>query len=121
MEGYKSSKAFNSSLFSDDLILFGQDNMNTVKAMMEVLNEFCIMSGQTINLEKSKVLVFVSPNVQRNKAKRISDFCGIKLTNNLGKYLGVPLLHIIEKVQNRLVGWVANNLGKYHASPCFCL
>lgn len=41
--------------FADDLILFGQDNMNTVKAMMEVLNEFCRMSGQTISLEKSKV------------------------------------------------------------------
>lgn len=104
--------------FADDLILFGQDNMNTVKAMMDVLNEFCMMSGQTISLEKSKF--FVSPNVQRNKARRISDYCGIKLTRDLGKYLGVPMLHkrvtkqdfihIIDKVQNRLAGWVSNTL-----------
>ncbi|KAI8563661.1 hypothetical protein RHMOL_Rhmol03G0126400 [Rhododendron molle] len=104
--------------FADDLILFGQDNMNTVKAMIDVLTDFCVMSGQTISLEKSKI--FVSPNVQRNKARRISDFCGIKLTNDLGKYLGVPLMHkrmskqdfnhIVDKVQNRLAGWVANTL-----------
>lgn len=104
--------------FADDLILFGQDNMNTVKAMMDVLNEFCMMSGQTMSLEKSKV--FVSPNVQRNKAWRISDYCGIKLTTDLGKYLGVPMLHkrvtkqefnhIIDKVQDRLAGWVSNTL-----------
>lgn len=71
------------------------------------------MSGQTINLEKSKVFVF--PDVQRIKARRISDLCGIKLTNNLGKYLGVPLLHkrlskqdfnhIIEKFKIEWLGW----------------
>lgn len=52
--------------FADDLILFGQDNMSIVKAMMDVLNDFCLNPGQTINLSKSKV--FVSPNVCRSKA-----------------------------------------------------
>ncbi|KAI8550987.1 hypothetical protein RHMOL_Rhmol06G0149600 [Rhododendron molle] len=114
----KNSTPLTHLFFADDLILFGQDNFTTVKAIMEVLDEFCTLSGQTVNLDKSKI--FLSPNVAKNKAKRISDFCGIKLTTNLGKYLGVHLFHkrvskhdfnhIIEKVQSRLAGWVSNTL-----------
>lgn len=58
---------------------------------MEVLHDFCDLSGQSITLMNPELLV--SPNVPRRKAKRISDFYGIALTTNLGKYLGGPLLH----------------------------
>lgn len=75
----KNSTPLTHLFFADDLILFGQ---NTVKAMMEVPNEFCALSGQSINN---------LPECTQSKARRISDFCGIKLTNNLEKYLGVPL------------------------------
>lgn len=104
--------------FADDLILFGQATKANCRAMMQVLNEFCDISGQTVNLSKSKL--YVSPNIDRNKARRLSIFCGIALTNDLGKYLGVPLLHkrsskkhykyLIEKVQGRLAGWKSNSL-----------
>lgn len=104
--------------FADDLLLFGHSNQATCRDIMDVLNEFCALSGQTINLLKSKF--YVSPNIPRNKARRLSNTCGIALTNNLGKYLGVPILHgrakkehfnyIIEKVQNRLAGWKSNTL-----------
>lgn len=77
------------------------------------LNEFCSLSGQSISLTKSKL--FVSPNCSRQLARNISALCGIPLTSDLGKYLGVPLLHqrvtkatyyhILEKVQARLAGW----------------
>lgn len=104
--------------FADDLILFGQANLSTCKDIMEALTEFCKLSGQTMNLSKSKM--FVSPNIPGYKARRLSNFCGIGLTNDLGKYLGVPLLHkrtnrdhfkhIIEKTHNRLAGWKSNTL-----------
>ncbi|KAG5529761.1 hypothetical protein RHGRI_030220 [Rhododendron griersonianum] len=104
--------------FADDLILFGQDNIGTCNTMIDVLNEFCCMSGQTISLAKSKL--FVSPNVPRNKARRLSAASGISLTNDLGKYLGIPLLHkrvskdhfnhILEKIQKRLSCWKSNTL-----------
>lgn len=55
--------------------------------MMEVLKDFRDMSGQSINFSQSKL--FVSPNVTR----RLSAISGISLTNDLGRYLGVPLLH----------------------------
>lgn len=114
----RDSEALTHLFFADDLILFGHANRANCKAMMEVLNDFCSLSGQTVNLSKSKM--FVSPNVTRRKARHLSNFCGIALTNDLGKYLGVPLLHkrtnrshfkhIIEKVQCKLSGWKANTL-----------
>lgn len=58
---------------------------------MEVLNQFCAISGQTVNLNKSKL--FISHNVPRVRARRLSALTGISLTNDLGKYLGVPLIH----------------------------
>lgn len=104
--------------FANDLMLFGQANLSTCRTIMDVLNTFCDMSGQTISLAKSKL--FVSPNVRRRKARRFRDFCGIPLTNDLGKYLGVPLFHkrvsknhfnqLIEKMKRKLCGWKSNTL-----------
>ncbi|KAL7235947.1 hypothetical protein ACSBR1_019263 [Camellia fascicularis] len=64
--------------------------------------------------------MFISPNVENRKARELSNYCGITLTPNLGKYLGVPLLHsrvnsqisnnILEKIQQKLSNWKANNL-----------
>lgn len=66
-----------------------------------------------MSFEKSKI--FFSENVNRDLAKLISDESGIKSTRDLGKYLGMPILHkrlnkdtfgdILEKVSSRLSGW----------------
>lgn len=87
----RNTDALTHLFFADDLVLFGQANISNCKAIMEVMNEFCMLSGQTVSLNKSKL--FVSPNIPRNKARRLRNFCGIALTNDLGKYLGVPILH----------------------------
>ncbi|KAL9809635.1 putative RNA-directed DNA polymerase [Arabidopsis thaliana] len=81
--------------------------------MRRVLEKFCVASGQKVNLEKSKI--FFSGNVDRDLAKEISDESGIKATCDLGKYLGMPILHkrinkdtfgeVVERVSSRLSGW----------------
>lgn len=60
----------------------------------------------------SKSVIFCSPNTCKEVAKEISAICGSPLIENLGKYLGMPLLHsrvtkvtyngLLEKVQSRL-------------------
>ena len=84
----------------------------------DVLEDLCMLSGQKISLNKSKV--FFSPNVSKSHATFLSKKCGVTLTDDLGKYLGVPILHkrhskehfkfIIEKIQNKLNGWKAKSL-----------
>lgn len=66
-----------------------------------------------MSLEKSKN--FFSDNVHRDLANRISEKSGIQSTRELGKYLGMPVLHerinkdtfgeVLEKVASRLLGW----------------
>ncbi|VVA32958.1 Hypothetical predicted protein, partial [Prunus dulcis] len=69
--------------------------------------------GQTMNFAKSAI--FCSPNTCKMVAKEIGAICGSPITENLGKYLGMPLLHsrvtkatyngLLDKVQSRLAAW----------------
>ncbi|CAL9006204.1 unnamed protein product, partial [Prunus brigantina] len=66
-----------------------------------------------VNFEKSAI--YCSPNTCKELAKEISYICGSPLTNDLGKYLGMPLLHsrvtkatyesLVDKVKHRLASW----------------
>lgn len=77
--------------FADDLILFGQATATNCMNIISVLELFCNISGQSMNLQKSKL--FVSPNIPISEARNLSNSCGVALTEDLGKYLGIPLLH----------------------------
>ncbi|KAL5819904.1 hypothetical protein ACOSQ4_023746 [Xanthoceras sorbifolium] len=82
------------------------------------MDTFCDVSGQQVSLSKSRV--FCSKNVRVRDARDIVRACGSPLTDNLGKYLGLPLLHdrvnkntfreILEKVQRRLTSWKSSTL-----------
>ncbi|KAH9684963.1 putative ribonuclease H protein [Citrus sinensis] len=84
----------------------------------DVLNVFCMSSGEKVN--KSKTQVFFSRNVNPIEAKEIGAALGFSVTKNLGKYLGMPVIHsrvnkqtyqeILDKVNKRLSGWNAMHL-----------
>lgn len=62
-----------------------------------------------------KTRIFFSKNVTSQLALSMSRGSGFSITNNLGKYFGVPFFHnrmknstynyILEKIQERLSGW----------------
>lgn len=64
--------------------LFGEANVQQLRVMES-------LSGQRINIEKSKL--HVSRNVDVNLALHFSQLSGIPPTNGLGTYLGIPLFH----------------------------
>lgn len=76
--------------FADDLMFFGEASTNHKKVMMSTLQKFCDASGEKVSLVKSKILV--SSNVPHNTAMDFSAFCGIPLTKDFGKYLGVKCI-----------------------------
>lgn len=99
--------------FADDLVLFGEASQSQAEVMMRCINRFCEASGQKMN--KNKTRVYFSRNVHISRGISLSHTMGIGLTGDLGKYLGIPLLHkkasyltfapVIEKTKNRLSGW----------------
>ncbi|XP_028761232.1 uncharacterized protein LOC114719845 [Neltuma alba] len=104
---------FSHLFFADDLILFSEASQDQMEEIREIMRFFCEVSGHQINLQKSKM--FVSRNVHASRAISLSQSLGITLTADLGKYLGVPLLHqraikatfapILRKIHMKLTGW----------------
>lgn len=78
----------------------------------------CRSSGQKISKKKSQV--FFSNNVGWHAKQQLSEALGIRWTEDMGKNLGVPILHkklnketymfILEKVNQRLSSWKARSL-----------
>ena len=76
----------------------------------EALADFCGVFGQAVSKEKS--LMYVSKGVTPREARTLSNIAGFTLAEDLGKYLGVPILHnrvlkntykqVVDKVLSRL-------------------
>lgn len=79
---------------------------------------FCRALGQKVS--ESKTIMFFSRNVSDHTRVAIRACFGFNVIENLGKYLGMPLLHervpkhvcqgIIDRVKGRLNGWSASSL-----------
>lgn len=104
--------------FADDVILFAEASEEQILLIKNTLNLFCRCSGQKISDSKSRI--FFSNNVSGNTRNLFTQASGFQVTNNLGKYLGVPILHekvnrrsfqfILDKVDQRLSNWKAKTL-----------
>ena len=76
----------------------------------------CWRNFATVQARKSeKTRMFCSKSVDRTDAIRLIKIMGVKWTTDLGRYLGVPLLHkkvergtyqyIVDKVRKRITNW----------------
>lgn len=77
--------------FADDLLLFSEATVEKAGIIQSVLEDFCDVSGQKISLSKS--VLFASKNTPGDIQDAIAHRLKIKKTTNIGKYLGVPILH----------------------------
>ncbi|KAL6218309.1 hypothetical protein ACLB2K_011523 [Fragaria x ananassa] len=104
--------------FADDLMLSAEASSTQAHVLKGCLDAFCALSGQAVSFEKS--LIFCSPNTSKSLASEISRKCGSPLTSDLGRYLGVPLIHtrinkhtyegIFVRIQSRLASWKCKTL-----------
>lgn len=104
--------------FDDDLILFAEASELQVNTINRVLDTFCMSLGQRVN--KDKTIVLFSKNVDVATRKRLSLTLGMEAVDDLGKYLGVPLLnsrvtkhtfqYIIDRMKRKLATWEVVNL-----------
>lgn len=94
--------------------------MKQVKTMKAVLSTFWVQSGQHVNSNKSKI--WISPNSPHQLVGSVSKILEMKLTANLGMYLGILIDHdwvlkktfgyLIEKVRRKLSNWKASLLSR---------
>ncbi|KAG6421923.1 hypothetical protein SASPL_118483 [Salvia splendens] len=104
--------------FADDLVLFSRADCSNAKAIKELLDQFSQYSGHRVSINKTQL--YFSPNTDADTAREIESIFHFKVVDNLGMYLGIPLLHgrvtganfmyITDKVQRRLNRWSAASL-----------
>ncbi|KAH1081996.1 hypothetical protein J1N35_021757 [Gossypium stocksii] len=102
--------------FADDLILFGHADKNQARVIKCILDDFCGYSRYRINSRKTNI--FFSKGFDNNLGDFLNGFFGFQKFSNLGHYLGAPILHdkvknstlnfVVEKVNNKLSSWDAN-------------
>ncbi|OMP05267.1 reverse transcriptase [Corchorus capsularis] len=79
--------------FADDLILCAKATLRNCILIREVLNTFCDVSGQLVNIDKSKILFSKNTNhVLRNV---IADNFGFEAVDNIGNTLDKKKIHLI--------------------------
>lgn len=114
----RSGTSISHIFFADDLMLFAESSVEQLDIIKQCLLDFSKASGQRISFEKSSIVF--SPNVSSEEQSRISRASGIPIASELGKYLGVHLVHgrhgkkhyreLLEKVHKRLSEWKMNSL-----------
>lgn len=99
--------------FADDVLLFGEASIQQAQVMQDILQDFCGESGQRVNQAKSRI--WYAPKTPLSTITAITQFFGMLPTQDLGKYLGVPIIHgrlrhqhfayLVDRVHSRLGGW----------------
>lgn len=106
-------------LFADDILIFCKATQQNFMAVQETLHTFSALSGLNITLDKSRI--WTSKNINDQTKNYIHNNIKIRISNDLGFYLGFPLKHsykhndfnfILEKIKNKFQGWKQNLLSK---------
>ncbi|KAL9667706.1 hypothetical protein QQ045_002070 [Rhodiola kirilowii] len=104
----------NHLLFADDLLIFTNGAKDSVRKLLDILGDFCTISGQKLNPAKSIIIIPSSfPGERKTEVMWISGFVEGALPV---QYLGAPLFrgrvridmfnHLVESVTARIGGWM---------------
>ena len=109
----KNGISFSHLLFADDFLLFFRKDKNFVQNLQIILEWYCSISGQFINLAKSNV--FYSLNMPREEQVGLANTLKVNLVRQPSKYLSVHFKlrgnriagfqFLIDKLHAKLQGW----------------
>lgn len=107
-------------LFADDCYFFFRAIQSEAMMMKDILDKYQHISGQMINTNKSSISF--SPNTKLEDRNEVCSILQVQETEAPGKYLGMPMRlgrnkmetfgFLIDKVQQKLQGWVHKEISK---------
>ncbi|XP_026378316.1 uncharacterized protein LOC113272733 [Papaver somniferum] len=107
-------------LFADDIFLFSNGSKKSILNLLQLLDDYQLCSGQSINKVKSKCFIDGCSNVRK---AQIANILQMELTSFPDKYLGViihpgrvktaTLWPMVEKMQEYLAVWKGMILTKH--------
>lgn len=115
MRLYRNGTTLTHLFFVDNLLLLAEASTIQAKVLSSVLDSFCYSSGAKVN--NTKTQVFFSKNVSHIEANNIGKLLGSTTSKDLGKYLGMPLLHsrVTKKTYQDIIGKVDKRLSGQNA------
>jgi len=78
-------------LFADDCLLFCKADTTTCWQVKRVLDDFCVLSGQLVNYQKSSLTFSRSATLHHRQL--VAGIFSINHSDSLGKYLRCPVFH----------------------------
>ncbi|CAL1355970.1 unnamed protein product [Linum trigynum] len=75
-------------LFADDTVIFGKASIQEAERIMEIINDYGLITDQEVNINESSV--FFSANVPAEEKNDFINHIGFSPSNCNSKYLGVP-------------------------------
>ena len=111
---------FNHILFANDIFLFAKANIQDCSTLFNLFSHFYEVSGQICSATKSKL--FFSGNTPSETQHSISSLTNMPIVQDLGKYLGMPLLTkrkstlvfqpLLDKIHTRIRAWQSKLLSQ---------
>jgi hypothetical protein len=106
--------------FADDVLHFTKATVSQGRAVKDVLDQFCSMSGLKVSHNKSKFCT--STGVSRHLRDNIAATTGIQATDRFEKYLGFKMLQgtarkqdfteVYDRIVSKLASWKSRLLNK---------
>ncbi|KAL4369616.1 hypothetical protein GQ457_05G027480 [Hibiscus cannabinus] len=100
--------------FADDLVIFAEATFNQMEVIRDVLQWFFEASGHKVNATKTQL--FFSKNTSPDICSDIVGSFGFSEVQDLGRYLGVPLLH--RRVNKVTYGYIIEKSTWLPSSVC---
>lgn len=76
--------------FADDSILFREATIDEVTSVKAIVDEHEALSGQLVNFDKT--FIYFSKNTQEEVKQQLGGILGLRIVNNLEKYLTLPTM-----------------------------
>ncbi|KAM1540795.1 hypothetical protein ACFX10_005428 [Malus domestica] len=73
--------------FADDTLIFLKVDRSNYQVLGRLIEDLCVASGQTVNLQKS--CVFFSANIHAAISEELGNILGVSVVSDPGTYLGV--------------------------------
>ena len=93
-------------------MIFAKANNYSCLVICQILDKYCFMSDQVVNYHKS---VFqCTNNVSENEKRDFASILGMSETNNLGEYLGSPVINtkVTKETFSSVINKTTNQLPK---------